>query len=77
MPVITEAKSAEIFQPVALENLPDGLYFGRWSEYQVIVIINGTQYRLKTTTEGILSLSARCIVEINNGSVTITTDYEQ
>ena len=63
-------KSVEIYQPVALKNLPEGEYKGRWSGYEATAIINGTQYRF-ATVDGIRTMNAKCIIKIGGGSVTV------
>ena len=67
---MSAVKSVEIYQPVALENLPDGEYKGRWGGYEATTIINGTQYRFRTV-DGIRTMNAKCIIKIEGGSVTV------
>lgn len=68
--MVTTVKSAEIYQPIGLQNLPDGEYIGRWGGYQVTVIFSGIQYRLETT-DGIRTMNTKCIVKIDGGSITV------
>jgi len=67
---MSTVKSVEIYQPVALKNVPEGEYNGRWGGYVATAIINGTQYRFYTV-DGIKTINAKCVVKVSNGSVTV------
>lgn len=64
----TKVVSIEKVVPVSV--LPDGEYKGTWGGYEVTVEIAGLVYRMKTEN-GIRTLSAPCVVRVENGSVTV------
>ena len=49
--------------------LPDGVYFGTWSGYEIDVHYNSKQYILKTK-EGVKGLNVKVAIKIKNGVAT-------
>ena len=60
--------SIEERKPVA-STLPDGIYFGKWGGYMIIVQYNEKTYELKTE-EGVRGINISVVVSIKDGVAT-------
>lgn len=67
----TNIKVLKVLQLVE-DSLPDGVYLGSWSAYNVDVAIGRQVYRLETSV-GVRGLNISCYVRIKGGEISIST----